>query len=187
MSNTKSAALSLEARILRLEHREAIRELVARYGTVIDERDIDGIGACFARDGRFRSRDGAMDARGREAVVQQFHGRFSVLGPSNHFTHDHVIWFDEGSSLRAFGLVSSHAEIVRRGEAMLTALRYQDEYLLEDGRWRFADRLLSFFYYLKPSDYQRVLPSAMRNLADTTPRPADWPDGTETYRNYYER
>lgn len=186
MSGT-GAPLSIEARLQRLEHRDAIRELVARYCTVIDERDIDGIAACFAREGRFRSRDGVMDARGRDAVVKQFHGRFSVLGPSNHFTHDYVIWFDEQNSTRAFGVVNSHAELARRGEAMLTALRYQDEYVLEDGRWRFADRLLAFFYYLKPTEYAQALSTTMRNRADITARDADWPEGSDTYRRYYDR
>ena len=41
----------LSARIRQLEDREAIRQLVARYGVVIDDRDIEGIGLCFTRDG----------------------------------------------------------------------------------------------------------------------------------------
>lgn len=179
--------LSIEARLLRLEHREAIRELVARYAIVIDERDIDGIGACFAREGSFRSHDGVMNAQGREAVVQQFHGRFAILGPSNHFTHDHVIWFEEGRADRARGLVNSHAELVRHGAAALVALRYQDEYVLEEGRWRFADRLLAFFYYMSPGDYAQALPGLLRNRAEAAPRAADWPEGTQTFRDYYAR
>ena len=46
-------------------------------------------------------------------LVAQFHGRFAVLGPSSHFTHDHVIEFDDQDDARAGGLVNAHAEVVR--------------------------------------------------------------------------
>ena len=147
------SAQTIEQRIHRLEAREAIRELVAGYCRVIDNRDVDGIAALFTPDARFRSRDGVMNASGREAIIQQFHGRFAVLGPSNHFTHDHSIWFEGDDGLHARGLVNSHAEVVRNNEPMWAALRYEDEYRFEDGAWRFADRLLLFFYYLPVREY----------------------------------
>jgi hypothetical protein len=176
---------SLERRLARLEHREAIRELVARYGIVIDDRDVEGIGECFCVDGRFRSRDGVLDARGRGAVVEQFHGRFAVLGPSNHFTHDHIIRFDEADDRHAFGLVTSHAEVVRNGRPMWAAIRYEDEYRVEDGRWRFADRLLSFFYYLDVADYAARLGDPLRMRAYADPAPADVPEQLDTWKRYY--
>lgn len=176
----------LEARIRRLEDREAIRALVGRYGLVIDDRDIEGIADCFTEDGRFRSRDGVLDAQGREAVVAQFHGRFSVLGPSNHFTHDHLVWFDDDSPDLARGLVTSHAEVVRNGTAMLAALRYADAYRrCADGRWRFADRELSFFYYLDVADYAACLPRADRMRAYESPKAADVPEGLDSWRRYH--
>lgn len=176
---------SLEERIRRIEDRIAIRELVARYGRVIDDRDIAGIAECFAAHGSFRSRDGVMDARGREAVVEQFHGRFAVLGPSFHYTHDHVIELHPHDPDRASGWVNSHAEVVRLGRAMLAAIRYEDEYVREGGRWRFADRLLSFFYYLPPEEYAQVLLDARRNRAYAEPTPADIPEPLESWRKYY--
>jgi len=106
-----------------------------------------------------------MDATGRAAVVEQFHGRFAVLGPSNHFTHDHVITFDDSDPSRAKGLVNAHAEVVRNGRPLLTSLRYHDEYRHEDGCWRFHVRTLSFFYYVEPRRYQEVMLGALRNEA----------------------
>jgi hypothetical protein len=177
--------LTLEQRIKRLEDRELIRELVAVYCVVVDGRDIEGLGECFCEEGSMRSKDGVMDALGRAAVVEQFHGRFAVLGPSNHFTHDHAIWFDENDPSHAFGLVNSHAEVVRADKPMLAALRYEDEYRFEAGRWRFADRLLSFFYYVEPHDYVAALTSPLRNRAYAEPKSADIPEGQPTYADYY--
>jgi ketosteroid isomerase-like protein len=170
-----------------LEDREAIRELVARYAFTVDDRDVAGIAALFTRDGAMRSNDGVMNAAGREAVVEQFHARFRVLGPTLHVAHDHLIWFDEADATRAFGLVSSHAEVVRHGRPMWAAIRYRDEYRVEDGAWRFRDRLLSFFYYVNPAEYAEALLSPLRNRAYAEPKPADVPEGVATYREYYRK
>jgi ketosteroid isomerase-like protein len=178
---------NLERRIARLEARTEIRELVARYCFTIDERDIEGIAECFTRDGAFRSLDGVMNAVGRDAVVEQFHGRFAVLGPSNHFTHDHIITFDDEDSSHATGIVNSHAEVVRNNEPMWASLRYHDDYRFEENRWRFQARVLSFFYYLRPGDYRDVMGGTLRNRAYAAPRPADFPEGSPAWAEYYRR
>lgn len=176
---------TMEQRIARLEARVEIRELVARYCFTIDERDIEGIGRCFTRDGSFRSLDGVMNAAGRDAVIAQFHGRFAVLGPSNHFTHDHVIEFDERDAERATGVVNSHAEVVRNNEPMLASLRYHDEYGYEEGRWRFRTRTLAFFYYVRPSDYGEAMGGVLRNRAYPQPQAADFPERLPAWQSYY--
>ena len=174
-----------EQRLRRIEDREAIRELIARYGFAVDNRDVEGIADCFTHDGAFRSQDGVMNAQGREAVVAQFHGRFAVLGPSNHFTHDAIFSFDDLEPDRASGLVNSHAEVVRNGQAMWASIRYRDEYLRDEGRWRFRERLLAFFYYLAPGDYARLLDDPLRNRAYAEPRPADVPEQLPSWQQYY--
>jgi len=119
--------MNLEQRIHRLEDRESIRTLIARYGLIVDQRDIGSVGMLFMRDGSFRSLDGKIASEERDAV----------LGPSNHFTHDVVIDLDESDPGLASGWVNSHAEVVRNGVALWTALRYHDRYRREDGIWRF--------------------------------------------------
>ena len=186
MSNDRTASRTVEQRIARLEARAQIRELVARYCFTIDERDVEGIGQCFTRDGSFRSLDGVMNATGRDAVVAQFHGRFAVLGPSNHFTHDHIIEFDDADPAHATGIVNSHAEVVRHDEAMLASLRYHDDYRFEEGRWRFQIRTLAFFYYARPEDYREVMSGSMRNRAYQKPQYADFPELVPTWQRYYQ-
>jgi ketosteroid isomerase-like protein len=177
---------SLEARIRRLEDQAEIRQLVSRYCFVVDDRDLAGMADCFTADGRFRSADGVMDAQGRDAIIDQYHGRFAVLGPGIHVTHDHVVEFDDDDPDRATGRVSCSAELVRFGRPMLVALRYEDEYRRDDdGRWRFADRLLLFFYYLDARDYVEGLGSPLRNRAYADPAPADFPEQLESWERYY--
>ena len=178
---------ALERRIEELESREQIKELAARYGFAVDARDLDGIGALFTDTARVLSADGRHASNGKREVVEQYRHRFSFLGPTNHFTHNHIIWFDEKDPNLAFGKLNAHGEVFRNGDAMLSALSYDDEYRRgADGKWRFELRMMKYFYYLKYSEIQEFLGDRMRVRAYETPQAADWPEGIDTYRRYYE-
>lgn len=171
-----------EDRLRRLEDRLEIMQLQARYTLSIDDQDLDRVAALFALDGRFRSADGVMDAKGRDAVCDQFRGRFAALRFGYHVTHDHLVELDPDDADRASGVVSGHAEVVRDGKPMVVGLRYADSYLREDGAWRFADRLLRFFYYLPVDEYAAALPGRDRMRAYGDERPADLPEGSPHFR-----
>ncbi|WP_425407891.1 nuclear transport factor 2 family protein [Hyphococcus sp.] len=173
----------IEARLKRLEDREDIRALAARYTFVVDNRDIEGIASCFAEHARFRSKDGVMNARGHNEIMDQFRGRFSVLGPGAHYSHDHVVWFEDDDV--ACGLMSAHAELIRNGKPMIASLRYEDQYIRDKSRWVFADRLLSFFYYLNTEDYLECLGEKKRMRAYEEAQAADFPEALTTWRDYH--
>ena len=174
-----SAERTLESRLTEVEDRAAIRDLTARYNFAIDDRDLKSVGELFTDNGSFGSKDGAMRATGREAILKQFEGRFSVLGATNHFAHDHAVWFE--SPTRARGLLSIHAEVWRKEQPMVTAVRYDDLYEKSGGLWRFAERVLSFFYYLNIKDYPVAMGTLERNHASGTPVAADFPERLPTY------
>ena len=173
-------------RLQRLEDREEIKALVARYCMVMDDRDIDGISQLFTPDARVRSLDCVMDARGRDDIVEMCRGRFEVLGPSNHFTHDKIISFGDTPG-QATGTVLSHAEMNRKGQPMLAAIRYSDRYARDDGNWKFAERVFAFFYYVETREYLDALGPgiAMRMRAYESPMAADIPEGLQTWKDYY--
>jgi uncharacterized protein (TIGR02246 family) len=165
----------LEVRLRRVEDRLAIQELVSAYTFAIDDRDLGRVAALFTEDGRFRSADGVMDARGRAAICEQFRTRFDALGFNFHVTHDLAIEFTGPDE--ATGQVSSHAEVVRTGEAMVTGMRYHDAYRrCSDGGWRFADRCIHFFYYLPVVDYREALKGRGRMRAYGDIRDAELPE-----------
>ena len=172
MSDTES----FEARILRLEAHDQIRSLVARYGMAIDDHDLEAIGGLFCADAFFGSADGVMGASGRAQIVSQFVDRFQALGISNNMSHDHVFELDAADPTLATGVVSSHAELWRNGRAFITALRYQDTYRVDSGKWRFQSRTLSFLYYVPVDEYPEALGSRLRQRAYGDQRPADFPE-----------
>src|SRR5258706_16272387 len=100
---------SMEERIGRLEDRAAIQELAVIYGFAMDERDEEAIRLIFCEDATLRSEDGVFAARGIEEIVTTYLGRFAALGPTNHFSHGHVVRFDPADPDRATGLLASHA------------------------------------------------------------------------------
>jgi uncharacterized protein (TIGR02246 family) len=172
----------LDKRLQRLEDREAIRELVARYGQVVDDRDVEGVQALFTEDAVFRTRGGEMHAVGLAAVMENFRSRFQAMTASGHFVHDHIISFAGDSAARGF--VTSHAELVRGGKSFVVAMRYHDHYRRSEGRWKFSEREVSFFYYLPAERYPELLPHRARVYGYGDPVAADWPEGTETYQRY---
>jgi len=181
MSDEPSA---LAARIRTLEDRAELRELVARYGIAVDDRDIDALTELFTPDAEFRSADGVMGAVGREAVIEQFRGRFAALKATNHIAHDQILELGPDPDAAA-GLVSSHAEVCRNGRVLLAALRYRDRYRRHEGRWRFAERALSFLYYLPVEEYAEGLASRLRMRAYGDRRAADYPESLPTWRRYH--
>lgn len=167
---------SVEDRIRQLEDRAAIQELAVLYGFIMDERDEEGIRQIFCEDATLRSEDGVFAATGLEEIVTTYMGRFTQLGPTNHFSHGHVVRFDETDPDRATGLLASHAEVSRNGVAMQVALRYKDTYRRVEGSWRFADRLMGYMYYLPFDQLSAALGDRNSVRAYGDHRPADWPE-----------
>ena len=172
-----------DRRIDRIEAELAIRALAARYCFAIDDHDLDAVGDLFTDDARVWSRDGVMDAQGRAAIIEQYRGRFAVLGPSNHVSHDHWIRFGSDPD-SATGLLSAHAELYRNDTPMVTALRYTDEYRRVGGQWRFSERQLAFLYYVPLADYPGILGVKERMRAYAAPAPADYPESLPGWRDY---
>lgn len=172
----------LERRIRRLEDREAIRQLVARYGLVVDDRDMESLRSMFTKNGCFRSVNGTVEAQGIDAVIATYNARFEGMKHAFHVGHDHVIDFE--TDTRATGIVASHAEVIRNGEPWVVALRYHDVYAFEEGAWRFQERALAFYYYVRVADYLEVLPGFERMRGMDRPLEADWPEKTATFSSY---
>ena len=175
---------TLEDRIARLEAESQIRQLIARYCFTIDDRDIEGVRALFAPDAVLKSADGVMNATGVDAIMDQYDGRFDVLGPGHHFMHDVQIDFVGDGSQEATGRVIGHAELWRCEKMMVTAIRYDDKYRSTDQGWKFAERTIGFLYYVPIEEYPNILSTPLRNHAYPEPKPADFPERLPTWIAY---
>jgi ketosteroid isomerase-like protein len=173
---------ALEARLKRVEDRDEIRSLVARYCTIIDNRDMAALRGVFTPDVSFGSTGSSDKIEGRDAVVAYYQNRFNMMSVSNHFTHDQIIEFE--SDDLAHGHVNAHVEMILRGTPTLVALRYEDTYVRHEGSWKFKERITAFFYYLKTVDYLSLLGDRRRVFLSEDPIDADWPEGIATWQAY---
>lgn len=174
----------LEQRIRRLEDRWELSDLVHEYGVAVDGRDMDALAQMFVRDAALAHTDGVE--AGRDAVMAYYRRRLGEYTTTYHYAHTQAVRFGAGDN-EASGVVTAHAELSIGGEAVWIALRYNDEYVREDGRWRFRSRRQEFVYVLP----LRELPSSIgdtlrKRWPGTAPAPAELPDGLETYRRFAE-
>lgn len=168
--------MTTDTRLLRLEDRTAIQDLGVLYGFIMDEFDEEGVRATFCEDAELHSGDGVFNAVGLEEILSTYRERWASLDTSNHFSHGHVVRLDESDPDRAYGLLSGHAEVVRGGQAFHVALRYKDAYRRDGGRWKFADRQMSYMYYLPAPERDAHLGDHDSVWVYGEPQSADWPE-----------
>lgn len=178
------ADADLLARIDRLESRHAIAEAISRYGVACDDHDMPALMALFTPDAVFDTKNGLMRAEGKDAIAAMFVDAFRIRGPAFHWTHDHIVEFDDADPDRAAGLVLSHAETTPNGEPSVAAMRYEDVYRRVDGRWLFARRTINFLYYVPAKDYLTALNTPTRVTVAGNRLPADYPEGLAAWQAF---
>ncbi len=138
----KDKLAELEARVQRMEDREAIHMLSMRYRQCLDEKDFSGYAALFAEDGEFVAAGGT--AKGRTAIEELVDGMrgsllTAVAGDDLHIVVNPEISIDGDSAIAR----STWIYVVRGddGEPSLCKVgHYEDALIREDGNWRFARR-----------------------------------------------
>lgn len=170
----------LDERLRRIEDRFAIIDLVADYCNAIDDRDLETFLSLFTEDAIVRHRDGAMRLSGKQAIRDYYTARFASYRVTFHYPHTHRITFLDPD--RAEGIVNGHAEMSVDGELVVAAIRYTDRYTRMASDWRFAERELAFWYYMKLADLPTGFADAFRKHYRGGRIPADLPESLETYK-----
>jgi uncharacterized protein (TIGR02246 family) len=172
----------LAQRLRRLEDRFELLELPARYSRSIDDRDIATLVDLFCEDGAFVHADGGRQIVGRQEIEDFYRRVLSGYGMSIHIPHAQVVNRIDGDE--ASGWVLAHAELAAGTEYVVVALRYEDDYRRVDGRWRFARRALSFWYFANWRDLADVVPDRDRLRAGGRSRLPDLPESLPTYLEF---
>jgi ketosteroid isomerase-like protein len=134
----------LEAKVQELTDREEIRDLRYRYHEYVNEGKFAQIADLFTDDG-------VLDfghlgkAKGSEEL-KRFFGALNEPRPQSErsrpritwvkqFIHNHIIHVrgDRGD-----GFAYLEAKPIYNGEAFLVAARYDDEYVRQNGQWKFS-------------------------------------------------
>ena len=178
--NTEHRPDNTESLLQGLVAKDEIRELVVRYGLGVDGKDPAELRSIFTEDINFHAANGEFEFQGVNALVDFFLNQVAEVDRNSlHVTHGHIIDLDPNDPDSASGVLFGHAELIPRDPeegSKLAALRYDDEYRRVDGRWRFSDRCLSFFYRLDAADYLQDIISDTPVKGGETPLPADFFD-----------
>jgi hypothetical protein len=127
--------VSLEQRVRRLEDRERIKELRAKYCLYFDQRNTDAFVELFTADGTLAVTKGTF--RGREEIGSLL----DELGEmpnrwESHMSHNPIIDIDGDS---ATGRWYYEVPVVwEDGTAGWSQGTYDEEYRRVDGEWRFS-------------------------------------------------
>lgn len=130
---------SLENRVAAIESRFAIHDLNVRYFVACDDQDYDALSRMFVPDARLGT------TQGHDAIMELLRTDRSQMGTTIHALDLEIIDV-EGRSDRATGFLTCHGELARGGQSLYGALRYFDEYVRTNGRWRYESRRIEFVH-----------------------------------------
>jgi SnoaL-like protein len=129
----------LVARVQALEAREAIRTLYAEYGRTLDARDFHAFSLLFARDAEYGSAKGpaAIGAFLEKAIGTNYP---DSKGKNYHlyFNESVDVQGDHATGISKGGYVMATADNTKADFLLLAT--YRDEYIKEDGQWKFKRR-----------------------------------------------
>jgi uncharacterized protein (TIGR02246 family) len=137
---------SIEARLLILEDRENIRQLMIDYGRTLDRRDFAGFAKLFAKDAEYGGGEGAGMTKGPEAIAKLLEDVFRK-NPTNVNTPNFHLFCNEAIQVNGDQATAlSQGIFVVRGDnnkpdAVMLAT-YKDLLIRENGAWKFKQRIV---------------------------------------------
>lgn len=127
----------------------ALRELVDTYARDVDRGDTDAVAALFTGEGRLIAHfyawpDGVSPVRtGRAEIAAALVAGLAPYLGTTHIVGGQVVELD-GDRATGDTVCLAHHLYERDGarRLLVMAVRYQDTYARQGGRWRFAERQL---------------------------------------------
>jgi hypothetical protein len=134
---------SVEARLSRLEDREAIVQLLVTYGHLLDEKDLRGYSQLFAEDGVWEG--GIGSATGPQGIYDMLDTVFKRVPPGNYGNDYHIMSDFQVSTQGDTATSRSNWTWVIEGPAGTPVIQrsghYEDQLVKVDGVWKFKYRL----------------------------------------------
>lgn len=153
--------MTLEERVKHLEDVEGIKRTKYEYCYYADERNVDKLMTVFASKCSCNLGLGRV-ADTREEVAALFRKSQSIISYASHMVHNPIIDIDGDT---ATGIWYGHVPNTRDGVATWTQVRYDEEYVREDGRWKIKREVITA-YFVTPYDQGWVKEPVTKGLED---------------------
>lgn len=138
--------LTLEERVRRMEDVEAIRELMIAYGRYFDSRNFEAYGNLFARNGVWIGGTGGAQSYEGPAAIRAMveKGYPPTVNPgSYHIMSSFNITLDGPDSAKAWSRWAYVVHGQHNEPVLFRGGQYEDEFVREDGAWKFKSRRVS--------------------------------------------
>lgn len=139
MADLEARINALEAKVQELQDRNEIQNLRFSYHIAVNEKKPEMIPDLFAETGEI---DFAHlgKAQGKAKVAEFYRQALSDLVPFvKQFIHNHVITITGNTGT---GISYLEAKPIFNGESFLVAAKFDDEYVRENGTWKFRKMTL---------------------------------------------
>ena len=140
---SRETVTAMQAEIAALRAREDIRELLHAYGRTLDARDFDAFAQLWTDDAEYLGGGNTAPVIGGPAIAEFLENIFAA-NPSGFGEPSAHIFFNESIAVTGASAtgtsMSGFVTTAEDGPQLSILARYEDEYALEDGRWKFARR-----------------------------------------------
>jgi ketosteroid isomerase-like protein len=149
--------------------KEEIRELAMLYSRGVDRKDIELLRALYARDAT--DHHGKYFSGGAEDYLRFLEKSFPHMRMSGHFICNHLVSVDGDEGEGEIYALAYHVIPDRNGGYVedFKAVRYIDRYRKENGRWKFARRVVTRW---RGSRWRTYKTDPFSSAVNTTVRPS---------------
>ena len=126
-----------------LADRLAVQDVMIRYATSCDRRDMEEYGACFTEDAVITGFGGAGgDIHGRQAWVDFVAKALTRFSATQHFLGNQRVWLDGDSAKLQTSVQATHFLADRPGTTLTLFATYHDDLVKRNGVWEITNHRL---------------------------------------------
>ncbi|SDI09236.1 SnoaL-like domain-containing protein [Alteribacillus persepolensis] len=137
---------SLETRLLKLEAREEIKEVMANYCHGIDKEDEPLFTDVWEEDAVWELGDPSSAAKNKQEILEKIQMNWKNMFENHHHTLNPVIEIDIGNGTATAVADLKATATNAKGVPLLITATYYDSFSNRTGKWRFTERKLRIHY-----------------------------------------
>jgi SnoaL-like domain len=126
-----------------LADRLAVQDVMIRYATSCDRRDMDEYGACFAEDAVITGFGGTGgDIHGRKAWVDYVAKALTRFSGTQHLLGNQRVWLNGSTAKLQTSVQATHFLADRPGTTLTLFATYYDDLVKRNGVWEITNHRL---------------------------------------------